>query len=92
MSKLVVDKFGTKRWFIDGMLHREDGPAVEWANGDKFWYFNGRLHREDGPAVEYSNLAIQWWLNGKILTKECWFEKLPEDLKIKVLFNEDFIK
>ena len=25
--------------------HREDGPAVEYADGDKAWYKNGKLHR-----------------------------------------------
>jgi hypothetical protein len=30
-------------WFnLNGDLHREDGPAEEWANGDKYWYINGK--------------------------------------------------
>lgn len=33
------------------MLHREDGPAVEWKDGSEEWYINDVLHREDGPAV-----------------------------------------
>jgi hypothetical protein len=37
----------------NGKLHREDGPAVEYADGSKKWYLNGKLHREGGPAVEY---------------------------------------
>ena len=36
-------------------LHREDGPAIEYANGNKHWYLNGKLHREDGPAIENAN-------------------------------------
>lgn len=28
-----------------GELHREDGPAVEEADGTKKWYLNGQLHR-----------------------------------------------
>jgi hypothetical protein len=48
-----VNEKGTY-WFKEGtkILHREDGPACEWANGDKFWYKNGKLHREDGFAFE----------------------------------------
>jgi hypothetical protein len=42
-----------QRWFLNGKLHREDGPAVEWTNGSKSWYLNGNLHREDGPAIEW---------------------------------------
>jgi hypothetical protein len=52
-------------WYKDGKLHREDGPAVEWADGDKVWYKNGQLHREDGPAVEDPNGVKEWWLNGR---------------------------
>ena len=35
---------GTKRWFLNGKLHREDGPAVEWSNSTKEWYLNGKRH------------------------------------------------
>ena len=37
------------------VLHREGGPAIEWADGDKFWYINEECHRKDGPAIEYIN-------------------------------------
>ena len=42
---------GDKFWWLNGKLHREDGPAYEGANGNKSWYLNGKLHREDGPAM-----------------------------------------
>jgi hypothetical protein len=29
-----------KWWYLNDKLHREDGPAVEGANGDKWWYLN----------------------------------------------------
>jgi len=38
---LHIDEYGTKRWFLKGKLHREDGPAGEWADGAKAWYLNG---------------------------------------------------
>ena len=56
---------GNKRWFLNGKIHREDGPAVEWPDGSKEWLLNGSHHREDGPAVERASGAKQWWLNGK---------------------------
>ena len=34
---------GTKEWFADGKYHRENGSAIEYANGDKFWYLNGEI-------------------------------------------------
>ena len=35
-----VDRYGTKAWYLNGELHRLDGPAVEFANGDKWWYLS----------------------------------------------------
>ena len=29
---------GSKAWMLNGNLHRETGPAIEWANGFKEWY------------------------------------------------------
>lgn len=64
MLRLFQNEFGDKEWTLNGELHREDGPAVEWANGAKEWYLNGKRHREDGPAIEYSNGHKSWFLNG----------------------------
>ena len=50
--------------YKDGVLHREDGPAVEYSNGDKQWYLFGSRHRIDGPAVEYSDGSKEWWVDG----------------------------
>jgi hypothetical protein len=63
---VIVAPSGAKCWYLNGKLHREDGPATEYASGKKFWYLNGKLHREDGPAVEYANGDKFWWLNGKL--------------------------
>jgi hypothetical protein len=59
-----VDGKGTKSWYLNGLLHREDGPAIEYANGTKFWYLNDEPHREDGPAIEYADGTKYWYLNG----------------------------
>ena len=50
--EVKVYEDGSKQWYLNGKLHREDGPACEWANGDKSWLLNGQHHREDGPAIE----------------------------------------
>jgi len=39
---VTVDVAKTKRWYLKGKLHREDGPAIEWANGTKHWYLKGK--------------------------------------------------
>jgi hypothetical protein len=61
---------GTKSWYLEGKLHREDGPAIEYYNGTKFWYLNDKRHREDGTAIERSNGDKSWYLDGKELTEQ----------------------
>ena len=43
---LVEYDDGSKYWFVDGELHREDGPAIEHINGDKYWFVDGKLLTE----------------------------------------------
>jgi hypothetical protein len=61
-----VSSDGSKYWYLNGKLHREDGPACEYPNGSKSWYLNDQLHRTDGPALEYANEYKAWWLNDKL--------------------------
>jgi hypothetical protein len=64
--KVTVDEYKTIRWYnSNDELHREDGPAIEYADGDKYWCINGKLHREDGPAMEYANGLKYWYINGQ---------------------------
>ncbi len=67
MSECRIDDIGTKRWFLNHKLHREDGPAVEYANGSKSWWFHGKRHREDGPAIELTDGYKSWYLNGNLI-------------------------
>jgi hypothetical protein len=70
-SKLSIDTRGSKRWKLpNGNLHREDGPAIEYSNGDKSWYINGLRHREDGPAIEYSDGDKDWFINDTYYTEK----------------------
>lgn len=67
LSKLKIDKNGTKSWHNEkGQLHREDGPAIEAWDGTKHWMINGLHHRIGGPAFEYYNGDKSWYLNGKL--------------------------
>ena len=61
-----VNELGAKSWFLNGKLHRIDGPAVEDTDGTKHWYLDGKLHRVDGPAIEDADVEKQWFLNGKL--------------------------
>lgn len=63
-EKIITNSYGTKRWYKNNKLHREDGPAVECSDGEKAWYKNGYLHRKDGPAIETADGDKYWYKNG----------------------------
>ena len=63
---------GDKFWWVNGKLHRTDGPGIECIDGSKCWYLNGQRHRADGAAVEYADGSKGWWLNNKQLSEEQW--------------------
>jgi hypothetical protein len=87
-SKLEVEVCadGSKRWYLNGKLHREDGPAVEYSNVEKYWYLNGQLHREDGPAIENVNGEKHWCLNGKKVSWQEVFKKAKtQEQEVRVL-------
>ena len=49
-------------WFKKGtkIVHREDGPAIDFYCGNKYWVQDNKYHRIDGPAMEYSD-GEKWW-------------------------------
>ena len=57
-----IDPDGSKHWYLNGLRHREDGPAIEYTDGTKYWYLNGKRHREDGPAIDHPD-GKYWYLN-----------------------------
>ena len=71
---------GDKFYYSDGsvldsrdyyrILHRLDGPAIEFANGTKVWYVDGKRHRLDGPAIEFADGDKVWCVDDKRLTYE----------------------
>ena len=60
-----TDEDGAKAWYVNGQVHRLDGPAVEYADGSKAWFINNQPHREDGPAVVWPDGSTEWYVNGK---------------------------
>lgn len=59
----VISAKGYKAWYVNGLRHRINGPAIEF-DDFKCWYEDGKCHRVDGPAVEFSDGTKQWWVNG----------------------------
>ena len=62
-------------WYLNGKLHREDGPAIEFNDGRKYWYLNNKLHRIDGPAREYAN-GNDWYINDKLIHRSQFIKDL----------------
>jgi len=59
-SKLTIDKYGTKEWRLpSGELHRENGPAVEWSNGDTSWWINGVSYTEQEYKYETRSVKLK---------------------------------
>jgi hypothetical protein len=72
-------------WRRDGLIHREDGPAMIWDDGMQAWYRNDLLHREDGPAVIYPGGTCTWWFNGRCHPFSEWFKLIDCDDKTKTM-------
>jgi hypothetical protein len=59
-SKLTIDKYGTKEWRLpSGELHRENGPAVEWSNGDTSWWIKGVSYTEQQYKYETRSVKLK---------------------------------
>ena len=67
----IVTVENCKMWYVDGKLHREDGPAFEAGNGSKEWYIDDLRHRTDGPAVVY----FKGGLYKKGSLKWCYYDR-----------------
>ena len=60
---------GSKRWFLNGKRHREDGPAWENPNGKKEWWLNDKqIHPE---------VLVDLWLEREVF---CWYDEQNETL------------
>ena len=67
-----VYDIGTKHWLLNGNLHREDGPAIEYASGKLGWFLNNKPYTEAefkakmAPAKEMTVGEIERLLGHKI--------------------------
>lgn len=55
---LHVDSLGSKWWCLNGEYHREDGPAIEYKNGNKY-YLNGNYISTDTKSDDPKVLRLQ---------------------------------
>ena len=69
---------GEERWYKDGMLHRDNGPAIIWANGTEGWFQYDMHHREDGPAIVSTVNEHEYYIYDRL----CSFKKWANHFKI----------
>ena len=66
--KMILERNGDISWRLpNGLLHRDDGPAVITTNDNKKWYKNGEKHRVGGPAhIAHKGRFKVWFQNDKL--------------------------
>ena len=62
---LEKQKDGTMLWFKDGVLHKEDGPAMVTKDKTMSWFRHGKLHSyNDQPAITTPDGFKAWYDTG----------------------------
>ena len=64
-----------REYWVRGLRHRTDGPAVELPNGDYEYWENGNRHNIHGPATSYGDL-LEYWIDGRQYDYEEYIMKL----------------
>ena len=59
------DVDGNILWYRNWVLHRLDGPAVEFANGSKSWWVNGEQMMSEGQF----NRRRAWMVKNNLLNE-----------------------
>ena len=76
---------------MNGKLHREDGPAIEYCDGAKIWYLNDKRHRLDGPAYLCYNGEKYWFINECNVTDEITKWAIDNNIDLDNLTEDDKI-
>ncbi len=74
---------GTKVWYKNGLLHREDGPSFIYYNGDKEWWLAGKYI--------WDSAWNKLYLRTKIVCSKEQYREYPA-LRILTYIDEDGIK
>lgn len=68
MNSEIKENANRKAWYINGKFHREDGPAVIYADGSKYWYIDG-IELDIGDFIDR--------ITDQALLEEIVFNHLP---------------
>ena len=78
---MMIDKHGTKEWYLHDKLHREDGAAVENTNGTKEWWLHGERYDD----------ANDWAKDVLKMRNEPHDDAAAEDYMRMILTKDDLI-
>ena len=84
---VTVDVNGTVRYYKPNteILHRIDGPAIEYSDGSKYYYVDDNLHRIDGPAIEYANGTKVYYVDGVYFSEYVFNAQFMNSLNGKIV-------
>ena len=61
---------GFEEWYVNGKLHRVDGPAVTWPRGtsgkNTFWYWRDEIFHPDDFNESWPDDKKAWWMRAKL--------------------------
>ena len=59
-SILSINEYSVSQWKLpNGQLHREDGPAIEYLDGNKYWFLNGVEYNEKEYKYEIRSRKLK---------------------------------
>jgi hypothetical protein len=74
-------------YYLNNKLHREDGPAIEYANGNKSYYLNDLLHREDGPAIDDLVGFKSYCLEGRHYYEQDYYKEIKKRKSLNYILS-----
>lgn len=73
----------TKHGYI---IHREDGPAVEYFNGDESWMINNVYHRLGGPAIIRTG-EYGWYIDGENMSFNEYLSHMDSNVAVELILK-----
>ena len=65
-GRTVAYHGAVKRWYRNGVLHRDDGAALTFNNGWEFWYRDGKLVPHGGELPPAISCEAPGWLRARL--------------------------
>jgi hypothetical protein len=59
-----------KHWFLGDKLHREDGPAIEYVDGNEWHYYNDEYIDNWSSEIKQTDWSRFWYINGQRIDPE----------------------